>query len=309
MKRLALLLRTCVGVLVAPSVPVLEAQWPASAALDSLSARTAVLTARYADRRQAVADGYRRLGPDFPGMGEHWLNPGVMLNGRIDAARPTLLTYATIDDSVRLLGVGFVTTTQGDAGNDPASVPGWPDAWHEHSGLLADESGARGDRPSESSTATHVWVLHVWTVLANPAGRYFPDNWALPFARAGLLPPGESSVAMDADVDASRALALASGGDVYLRHVLTDADVRTAANAVRVDAVISVSRAATELVVQRARSTGRVEVGEVLRLREIWRELARSLEQLVGPVVRPFLDPPHGTIPHSTHRKSGSRHD
>src|SRR5512141_722095 len=80
--------------------------------LDSLAEATAAATERFADRRVAAAEGYRRLGADFPGMGEHWLHPGALLSGAIDAKRPTILIYATIAGAPKLLGVGFVTTTR-----------------------------------------------------------------------------------------------------------------------------------------------------------------------------------------------------
>ncbi|MFL5581524.1 MAG: hypothetical protein ACJ8AO_14235, partial [Gemmatimonadaceae bacterium] len=191
----------------------------ARAELHSLAATAARLTARYADRRVAVVDGYRRIGSDFPGMGEHWLHPVALLAGGVDPARPTMLTYATIDGRPRLIGLGFVVTTSGDAAPD---VPGWPFAWHEHSGLLADESGAGRGPPDGRGSATHVWVLHAWTALENPDGRYAPDNWALPFARLGLDAPA------GIDADAARALSLATGGGVYLRGVLADAGLLAA---------------------------------------------------------------------------------
>jgi len=214
--------------LVAPSL--LSAQQHAT---DSLAAAAARGTTRYADRRAAAADGYRRIGPDFPGMGEHWLNTAVLLTGKLDANRPTILIYAPIAGEPKLLGVGFVTTTRGD--ESAIGVPGWPEAWHEHSGLLADESGVA---PSASAKeGTHVWVLHAWTTLANPGGRFTPDNWALPFVRAGL------DVPTHADADASRALAMLNGGDVYLRDVLTDAGMRTSVRAAVIDSVLATAHA------------------------------------------------------------------
>ena len=40
-----------------------------------------VATDRYHDRARAVADGYRLIGRDFPGMGEHWVNVGLLFDG------------------------------------------------------------------------------------------------------------------------------------------------------------------------------------------------------------------------------------
>jgi hypothetical protein len=218
-------------------------------------------------------------------MGEHWLHPGVLLSGKVDADHPTILIFATIADRPTLLGVGFVMTTRG--AEQPAGVPGWPDAWHEHSGLLSEESGvAPGAR---AAGETHVWVLHVWTTLPNPGGAYAPDNWSLPFARAGLSLPDH------VDVDAARALSLAGKGDAYLRDLLTDAGVRSASRADAVDGIIAASRARVVDVVARSRGRPAVSPVDLAALRAEWSTLARSLRSIAGPEVDRFLAPPHPT--------------
>lgn len=267
---------------------------PSRARLDSLADATAERIARYADRRAAIAAGYRRIGTDFPGMGEHWLHVGSLLAQRLDPDRPTMLAYATIDGRPTLLGAGYVVTTQGDTA---ATVPGWPTYWHEHSGLLADESGVRGvtagvatNAPAiaRAATATHVWVLHIWTALPNPSGRYEADNWSLPFARAGLAAPRE----VDADIGRAFSLAIA-GGDEYLRRVLADAGLRGPSHAVAVDAAIATARAAAAGVAERARPSGAVSTDDAAELRAAWETLARRLREAVGPAVEPVLAPPH----------------
>jgi hypothetical protein len=35
-------------------------------------------TRKYADRSLAIRDGYRRIGRDFPAIGEHWINVGLV---------------------------------------------------------------------------------------------------------------------------------------------------------------------------------------------------------------------------------------
>ena len=264
-----------------PAAAVLGAQ--SLAAFDSIAARAAMESARFADRRVAVADGYRRVGTDFPGMGEHWLNPDVMMRGAIDVTRPTLLIYATMNAKPTLLGVGFVAVTRGDS--EPTSLPGWPTMWHEHSGLLSDESGA--GRHETPRAGTHVWVSHMWTELENPNGRYAPDNWALPFARAGLRAP----VAVDAD--AGRALSLAVGGDEYLRAVLADAGLRTPDNGDRVDRLIVIARRAVDSVVASARAAGEVHDSDLALLHERWRSLHAELRAQLGPTVDSLLATPH----------------
>jgi hypothetical protein len=256
--------------------------------IDSLAAEAARGSAKYADRRAAAADGYRRVGPDFPGMGEHWLNTQMLLSGKIDAKRPTILIYANVAGAPKLLGAGFVTTTVGD---EMAGVPGWPDKWHEHSGLLVDESGVA---PSASAqVGTHVWVLHAWTILANPGGQYAPDNWALPFVRAEL------DVPTHADADASRALAMLNGGDVYLRDVLTDAGMRTGARTSSVDSVLATARTRVASLVGARRAAKSLSADELSALRAEWRVMSESLRAVLGADVDQYLAPPHNVGHHA----------
>jgi hypothetical protein len=275
--------------------PALLAAQAGHSALDSLGDATERALGRWADRAIASASGYRRIGPDFPGMGEHWLHPRVLLSGHVDAAEPTILIYASVAGTPRLLGAGFVVTTRGAERAD--GVPGWPEAWHEHSGLLSDESGVSPG--SSAATATHVWVLHVWTALANPGGRYAPDNWALPFARAGLAAPP------NADADAGRAVALVTTGDAYLRDLLSDAGLRDSLNARAVDGAIGTSRANATAIVERAR--GGVSAADLLALRAEWSSLERALRLAAGPSVARYLAPPHSAAMDAHHRGASRR--
>ncbi len=256
------------------------------ARLDSLADATAQGIARYADRRAAIAAGYRRIGTDFPGMGEHWLHPGALLAQRVDPGQPTMLAYANIRGVPTLLGAGFVITTRGDS---TAGAPGWPAYWHEHSGLLGDESGARPARATPGDpTATRVWVLHIWTALPNPSDRYDADNWTLPFARLGLRAPD------DIDPAIGRAFSLGvADGDGYLRKVLADAGLRTASTAAAVDDAIAGARAVALEVAAHAAGSGLIDAQDSARLRTAWETLASRLRATLGPGAEPILAPPH----------------
>jgi hypothetical protein len=225
------------------------------------------------------------------------VNPAALLRDVVDPTRPSFLTYVTIDSTPRLLGVGFITTTS-DA-SAPPSVPGWAEHWHEHSGLLSDESGAKlagGDTSTSRSRGSRVWVLHVWTTLANPDGRFAPDNWSLPFARAGLVSPAT------ADPDAARALGLAGPdrGDEFLRALLSDAGLRTAATAAAADSVIDAARDRSAAIAARLQRGSAVADTSLAELRDIWRDMATSLETLLGARAAALLAPPH--------RARGHRH-
>lgn len=266
-----------------------QAERVAKDALDSLAMETARVTMRYTDRREAMSDGYRRIGTDFPGMGEHWLHSGALMTGNVDASRPTLLSYANLSGRATLVGVGFVVTTRSDSA--APDVPGWPDHWHEHSGLLGDESGAAVGTPrggERKANATRVWVLHVWTALANPAGPYASDNWALPFARVGVASP------MRVDYETGRAFSLAVGGRRYLEAVLTDSRLLHDRNTVGVRAALDAATIAAEQISTRVQATGVVSTVDTRELRDVWRVLADRLRVLCGPAVDVLLAPPHG---------------
>jgi hypothetical protein len=174
-------------------------------------------TARYQDRDAAIADGYRAIGPDVPGMGQHWVNPTLLLGGVLDPFRPQVLNYITVNGRPVLAGVAYAIPTRGVA-VAPVSPVGQA-AWHFHAGTLDEESFLSdhhhaGAGPGED---TRVAVLHAWVWAANPAGTFEPDNWALPFVRLGFTPPP------NAGAGAGRALALASVGEPFFLKMIREA--------------------------------------------------------------------------------------
>jgi len=184
-------------------------------AFDDFIARAKAGTERFRDADSARAAGYRPIGPDFPGMGRHWLHPGLILRDSLDPAAPPLLEYAEIGGRLTLVGVAFAALVLGD--DPPASLPVPQDAWHFHQGTVTEESFLRGHAGlGHLSPGPRIAVLHAWIWLANPDGILATDNWALPYARMGIaMPPGTSRAA-------ARALALASGdgGRGYLEALL-----------------------------------------------------------------------------------------
>jgi hypothetical protein len=240
--------------------------------IDSLSGDAMQKSAQYENRRVAIDAGYRRIGADFPSMGEHWLNVDELMAGRVDPAKPTLLVYADLKGQPTLLGVGFAFITHGDS--QPVHLPGWPQAWHEHSGLLAEESGAHVGHGG-SKTQTHLWVMHAWTALENPDGRFAAENWLVPYARAGRTAPHHP------DVAAARALSLTVGGDQFLVGLLSDAGLRTTTSSARIDSLISTSRARA------------ISAHDDTELRAVWSELESNLVRIAGPAVRALFQAPH----------------
>lgn len=169
---------------------------------DSLFAAAARAgSARYGELDSAIADGFRRIGGDFPGMGEHWVHSGRLMSGVVDAARPVILSYASIGGRPTLVGVAYALPL--GAGDSLPPVP--RNAWHAHAGSVEDASFLPSHAGHMAAKGSRIAVLHAWVWLDNPAGPFATDNPALPFARAGLPPAPASPPAL-------RALALAYGG-------------------------------------------------------------------------------------------------
>ena len=170
----------------------------AVASADAEAYRLGALRAseRYRTPGQATLDGYRSLGPDFPGMGVHWLHISTLISGELNPDRPAVLCYIEIDGSPTLVNVAYGMAVL--AGQEPPPVTGLPpDPWHEHHGTVKEEMlrphGQSGSGHGEAEErGAGVVMFHVWTT-PNPEGSFAQHNWALPFLRAGLAVPDEPS--------------------------------------------------------------------------------------------------------------------
>lgn len=190
------------------------------AALDSahvafLEAAERALEA-FADPADALAAGFRPLGPDMPNMGQHWVHPGRAVGRPFDPAEPSMLTYLPVDGEQRLTGAAWTIPVGPD--ETPPDFP-WPGAWHAHAGRLMDEAFGLVPHGVHDADRPRLAMLHAWTGTANPDGPFAADNWALPFVRAGVPVPHH------VPPDAGRAVALAAGYGPFFR----EAVVRTAA--------------------------------------------------------------------------------
>lgn len=143
------------------------------------SARAA--TDKYRDVRQALADGYRPMGPGTPAMGQHWVNVGLLLSGTVDPAAPPILEYAGTPDAPPVL-VGVAYAVPLAPGEMPPDTPVPASWWHTHQGTL-DAEGLNGSHAGmDMGTGDRVAVLHAWLWLPNPAGIFEAENWLLPLA-------------------------------------------------------------------------------------------------------------------------------
>jgi hypothetical protein len=181
-----------------------DSELHASDDVEDFVERLANGTLRFRDRAVAAGEGYRPLGPDFPGMGEHWVQPGRVFAGDVDPACPPILTYAELAGRVTLVGAAFTHFL--DPSVEPPSLFEGAASWgrqqmDEEVLFLTHQPFGHGDvRWLQRAAIVHTWLLD------NPRGVTEQNNWRLPFLRLGLEAPA------GAPMDAARALSLLAGG-------------------------------------------------------------------------------------------------
>lgn len=282
-----LLLMACAAPFLAEGLP---AAAQSGAALHDFLAEVERASRRFESVDSAIAAGYRKLGPDFPGMGEHWIHPGLVIAGALDPARPPVVAYTSFGTERRLVGVAYTRVLGPD--EDPPAGPFPPAAWHDHTGGVDEESlllaGPASMHPPESGF--RLAMVHVWTTVANPEGVLAQNNWGLPFHRAGLDVPG------DVSSEAARALSLAGVGSAFYEQLLREgiglrgeelqvaiAAFESGASAVRawLDGE-DLARAENPAGEDGARSA-------TAELEEVWAGVWRALDEGLGPEARQRL--------------------
>jgi len=244
----------------------------ASAQTPEFIARARAGTAALRDPEAARAAGYRPVGPDFPGMGQHWIHTALILRSTPDPAQPPVLEYAELNGKLTLVGVAYAVLVNSDSA--PASLPVPASAWHFHSGTVEEESFLRAhagvSHEMHTATGPRLAVMHAWIWLDNPDGILATDNWALPYARLGLDVPSAISHA------AARALALAAGdgGRRYLEALIH-----------AVGQPSDQEMAALRGVVARHQATARNEAPSVTKLEACWNALWDDVKTVVQPEV------------------------
>lgn len=231
-------------------------------------------TWKYRDQAEAVLDGFRPIGDDFPAMGEHWIHVGRVFDGRFDPARPEVLSYARLNGEPVLLGVAYAVPLL--AGESP---PDWPvpsDAWHDHYGSLDEETFRRGSHNMDPSTpGPRIAMLHAWIWKENPGGLFAPDNWAIPYLRLGLEPDPFSA-------DTARALSLVSGGDTFFGNMVRDRTEQSQSERDRQVGLIEETRArVAQLLATGVEATGAaLDADTAARLAALWIGLAEQIPSL-----------------------------
>lgn len=262
------------GSLLALHFPALH-EAPRSA--DAFVAEARVATRRYQSQREAIDDGFTRVGVEFPAMGEHWVSFARVNEDSLAADRPSVLIYTNVNGEPRLAGVAYTKLLSGN--DQPPEFP-FEGAWHEHSGAVNEESlpmghsahaTARMDVASDP-LSPRLFILHAWLFTPNPDGIFATDNWALPLTRLGLT----TTVA---DRDAIRAIALSQDDDEYHRLVvrtslhLSDLDDSAAVR------VIDQHRLRAERDAAQIRASQQFTRETSVRLGNTWRDMWRELER------------------------------
>jgi hypothetical protein len=237
--------------------------------------RRALETAtRFADPSAAIRAGFRRLGPEFPGMGQHWVHPGRIVSGRIDASSPPVLTYARRNDGkLALLGLAWAVPIA--SGQAPPAEPFGSDAWHDHTGAVDEEILLLGHVPDEPDAEYRfrLSMVHVWNGLENPDGILAQNNWALPFWRNGLAVPNRVSRS------AARALSLARDGREFYRALLERAVELAAEERAHVNRVLDAHAARIEALIERQRARSDVVIDDY---EVVWYDMWRAVRELVS---------------------------
>ena len=236
-------------------------------------------TARYADPAVASREGFRRVGVEFPAMGEHWVNLARVMADTFDAASPSVLAYARVRGKLTLVGVGY-TDIMAASEQPPAFEHRH---WHEHNGSIAEESLARSTmQAAPGSAGLRVAILHAWAWLPNPDGPFITDNPALPYARHGLARPADDEPRLRA------ALSLAAGTVDYYELASRADEPHPSGDAAAVRALLSryAAAAATE-VAGTGGSLGVHERAALLsRWDALWRDLAIAVPERGGVSAR-----------------------
>lgn len=226
----------------------------------------------------AIAEGYRKLGPDFPGMGEHWIHPGLVIAGSLDPGRPPVIAYTEVQGGRRL--VGFAYTRVLGPEEPPPAAPFPHHAWHDHTGGVDEESLLLSGPASMHAPGSgfRLAMVHVWTGVDNPDGVLAQNNWALPFLRAGLSAPDRNSSA------AARALSLSTPtGVAFYEELLRDGVRLEGRDLAAATAAFEAAAVASRAWRERRAAASKVTGGDVEALERIWADLWRALDRTLSP--------------------------
>ncbi len=121
---------------------------------------------------EAMAGGYMQVTPWVPGIGAHYLNVGLTVDGRFDPTRPEMLLYNGNSPSSELVGVSYAVLGE----SPPEGFAGGNDTWHDHPSLCIVGSMVVGSDATPEALCdsvggkkgagfgTTLWMSHLWQV-------------------------------------------------------------------------------------------------------------------------------------------------
>ena len=147
-------------------------------------------TAKYQDVHVAEADGYHQVGPDFPGMGVHFVQ--TLEPKSFDVEKPPILLYeknSSAPGGYSLVGVVYLWKAAAGPDGQPVDSP-FPKSlarWHRHTNIcmapgLDNPHGLTEEQCREKGghyIADVPWMLHAWIWKDSPSGVFSPENPAL----------------------------------------------------------------------------------------------------------------------------------
>ena len=145
-------------------------------------------TAKYRDVHVAEADGYHQIGPDFPGIGVHFVQ--TLEPKGFDVEKPPILLYEKNPaGGYALVGVVYLWNAAAGPDGQPLNPP-FPKSlarWHRHTNLcmapgLANPHGLTESQCREQGghfVAEAPWMVHAWIWKDSPAGVFSDQNPAL----------------------------------------------------------------------------------------------------------------------------------
>lgn len=240
--------------------------------------RARAATAKYHDLGTAIAAGYRLVGPDFPGMGEHWVHTRRVVQRTIDVARPAVLSYLRVEGEPVLTGVAYARPVQ--RGETPPSFV-LPGLWHFHSGSIDEETLLLNPRSMHHGSADQprLAMVHAWIWMENPDGLFAQDNWALPFRRLGLPVPDA------VPPQAGKALFLLSDGVAYYARLIEVAGEPSDADRAAVRQVLEQYHRQVQRRYRTMRDADAVTDADLAWLVSQWHAMWDALKENVSPAL------------------------
>jgi hypothetical protein len=235
-------------------------------------------TEKYRDQSAAVIDGYRRIGRDFPAMGEHWIRINLLFDGKIEAEHPEFLTYIQVLGKPRLLGTAYaLPLLPGESSPDfPVRA-----AWHDHFRTVEDETILPHHHLSaNAANLPRLAMLHAWIWAPNPDGMFAADNWAIPYMRLGIEPP------VNQPRSAALVLSLLNGGAQYFATVIDKAASLNSKQRTGINSSLAAATSAAEDIIAR-HTDGNLTVRELGKLSTAWIDAWKSIEDSIPRDKRP----------------------